>query len=242
MRIPRVYIEGKLPDTGKLTLSEATSHYLTKVLRMEAGRELIAFDGSGREFAATISQCTKRTAEILIEHSSEHCRESPLSTHLAIGISRGERMDWVIQKATELGVTEITPLFSERTEVKLKGERLDKKMAHWRQITISACEQCQRNQLPGLNPAMDITSFLMDSRGELKLVLHHRSAKSLRQFVQPKSTTLLIGPEGGLTDDEIELAIAHDFYALTLGPRVLRTETAPITALTAVQLLWGDLA
>jgi len=243
MRIPRLYLDAPLHAGATLTLDESQSHYLNKVLRMEAGRELQVFNGDGREFRASIIKVDKRAVEIEVISGETIDRESPLETHLAIGISRGERMDWVLQKATELGATRITPLFTERTEVRLQGERLEKKMQHWRQITLSACEQCQRNVPPQLLPAQDLSSFLQTAEAGLKLVLHHRSEQSLRQISTPTSVTLLVGPEGGLSEREIELAIQSSGYTpLTLGPRVLRTETAPVAALVAVQMLWGDLS
>lgn len=242
MRIPRVYIDADLPQEGPFTLGDAQSHYLCKVLRMETGRPLTAFNGDGAEYSAILAQADKRAATLRIERRDHVNRESALTTHLAIGVSRGERMDWVLQKATELGATHITPLFTERTEVRLKGERLEKKMAHWQQILVSACEQCQRNVLPILHPASSIADFLRGDDNDLKLVLHHRSQHALKQMPAPKAVTLLVGPEGGLTPEEIENArCQHEYQALTLGPRVLRTETAPIAALTAVQLQWGDL-
>lgn len=247
MRIPRIYLNQPLPASGEVCLGEPESHYLIKVLRMETGRALIAFNGDGAEYEASISSAGKKSAQITVHNKLEINRESPLRSHLAIGISRGDRMDIVLQKATELGVTAITPLFTERTEVKLKGERLEKKMAHWRQILISACEQCQRNVLPELHDACDLTAFLSPSSrqatdtAELKLVLHHRSTQTLKQHATPKSVTLLIGPEGGLSEREIDQALSQgQFTPLTLGPRVLRTETAPIAALTVIQQQWGD--
>lgn len=243
MRIPRVHVNAPLHAGLSLTLDEPQSHYLGKVLRMEAGRELQVFNGDGREYRATICRVSKRAVEIEVLSGEDINRESPLHTHLAIGISRGERMDWVLQKATELGVTRITPLFTERTEVRLQGDRLEKKMQHWRQITLSACEQCQRNIPPQLHPAQDLLSFLQQSDTSLKLVLHHRSEHNLRQLPPPDAVTLLVGPEGGLSDQEINSAISQCGYSsLTLGPRVLRTETAPVAALVAVQMLWGDLS
>lgn len=242
MRIPRLYLNAPLHAGATLPLDESQSHYLSKVLRMEAGRELQVFNGDGQEFRATITRIEKRVVEIAVSCGEIANRESPLDTHLAIGISRGERMDWVLQKATELGATRITPLFTERTEVRLQGERLEKKIQHWRQITLSACEQCQRNVPPQLMPAQDYSSFLQTAESDLKLVLHHRSDKSLRQLSAPNSVTLLVGPEGGLSEREIEFSIQQSGYTpLTLGPRVLRTETAPVAALVAVQMLWGDL-
>jgi 16S rRNA (uracil1498-N3)-methyltransferase len=242
MRVPRVYVADPLRVGDTLSLAEAQSHYLGKVLRMEPGRALVVFNGDGREYGASITQVSKRSVDIHILEMREAQRESPLHTHLAIGISRGERMDWVLQKATELGVSMITPLFTERTEVRLQGERLAKKMEHWRQITISACEQCQRAVLPELVDAVDLNEFLAAGPPGLKLVLHHRSDQSIKQLPVPETVTLLVGPEGGLSDQEIERAMTTFHYTpLTLGPRVLRTETAPLAALTAVQLLWGDL-
>lgn len=242
MRVPRLFVEAPLQVGATLSLNEPQSHYLSKVLRMEAGRELQVFNGDGKEYCATIGKVDKRAVDIEVRSGADANRESPLETHLAVGISRGERMDWVLQKATELGATRITPLFTERTEVRLQGERLEKKMQHWRQITLSACEQCQRNIPPQLLPAQDISSFLRQTDPGLKLVLHHRSEQTLRQLATPSSVTLLVGPEGGLSEREIESAIHHSGYApLTLGPRVLRTETAPVAALVAVQMLWGDL-
>lgn len=242
MRVPRLYVAAPLQPGATLPLDEAQSHYLSKVLRMDAGRELQVFNGDGWEYSATVVAVSKRTVEIAVQSGAEVNRESPLATHLAIGISRGERMDWVLQKATELGVNQITPLFTARTEVRLQGERLEKKMQHWRQITLSACEQCQRNIPPQLQPAQDIASLLQSPQSGMKLVLHHRSSQALRQLPAPPSVTLLVGPEGGLSEREIEAAMSlADYSPLTLGPRVLRTETAPVAALVAVQLLWGDL-
>ncbi len=243
MRVPRLYLNAQLNAGLSVSLDEPQSHYLNKVLRMEAGRELQVFNGDGKEYRATITKVDKRAVEIAVLSGAEINRESPLHTHLAIGISRGERMDWVLQKATELGVTKITPLFTERTEVRLQGERLEKKIQHWQQITLSACEQCQRNVPPQLLPAQDISSFLPQDNSALKLVLHHRTEQTLRQLPLPSSVTLLVGPEGGLSEREIESAVRQfDYTPLTLGPRVLRTETAPVAALVAVQMLWGDLS
>ncbi len=240
MRIPRVFTHQALTPNSTLALSESQSHYLSKVLRMEAGRELILFNGSGGEYSAEISAVHKKQVDVHLKEFSADNRQSHLSLELAIGVSRGERMDWVLQKATELGVTKITPLLTERTEVKLGGERGDKKMEHWQQILISACEQCQRNLLPELSAPRQLADWLNECSAELKFVLHHRDNKGLPQHQTPHSVALLIGPEGGLDDDEIAQAMAQNFSPLTLGPRVLRTETAPVAAISLVQYLWGD--
>jgi 16S rRNA (uracil1498-N3)-methyltransferase len=151
----------------------------------------------------------------------------------------------IVQKATELGVTEITPLFTERTEVKLSGERLDKKIRHWQQVAISACEQCQRNLVPVINSPTTLDQWLhLSDRNDgdlLKLVLHHRTEKRLSEHHAVTNICLLVGPEGGLGEREITAAIKSGFQPLALGPRVLRTETAPLAAISIMQSLWGDM-
>jgi 16S rRNA (uracil1498-N3)-methyltransferase len=240
MRVPRVYTPQALAQGLQIELAEPQSHYLSKVLRMDTGRELILFNGLGGEYQASISAIHKKFIEVTLGEFSPENKQSPLELELAIGVSRGDRMDWVLQKATELGVTKITPLLTERTEVKLKGERADKKMEHWQQIIISACEQCQRNLVPVLTEPCNFADWVTQCDAKLKFVLHHRDNQGLPAQQQTNQVALLIGPEGGLTDEEIALAQTQHFTALTLGPRVLRTETAPIAAISLVQYLWGD--
>ncbi len=240
MRIPRIYTRQALTTGALVNLEETASHHLSKVLRMQAGRELVLFNGEGGEYAATISEVSKKYVSAGIGAYTAANRESPLQLELAIGVSRGERFEWVLQKATELGVTKITPLITERTEVKLGGERQEKLIDRWQHILISACEQCQRNLLPQLAAPIHINDWLPSVTAELRFVLHHRDSKTLPAEQQPQSLALLIGPEGGLSDSEIAQAQTHHFAALTLGPRVLRTETAPVAAISLVQYLWGD--
>jgi len=240
MRIPRIFTNQALISNTTLALAEAQSHYLSKVLRMQAGRELILFNGEGGEYSAEISGIYKKHVDVLVKSFYPENRQSELHLELAIGVSRGERMDWVLQKATELGVTKITPLITERTEVKLGGERADKKMEHWLQIIISACEQCQRNLLPELSEPKNYSDWILQCDAELKFVLHHRDNQGFSKDKSAKNIALLIGPEGGLDNDEIAQAVAKNFSPLTLGPRVLRTETAPVAAISLVQYLWGD--
>ncbi len=240
MRTPRIFTSQTISPSSTLELTEASSHYLTKVLRMQLGRELILFNGKGGEYTAEIIAIQKKvTAVKIIEFQADN-RQSPLQLELAIGVSRGERMDWVLQKATELGATKITPLLTMRTEVKLAGERADKKMEHWQQIIISACEQSQRNILPELAQPIAINEWIMQCEAELKFVLHHRDNQGLPKNTTCNQVALLIGPEGGLDESEISLAQNNNFSPLTLGPRVLRTETAPVAAISIVQFLWGD--
>lgn len=247
MRIPRIYTPQTLNIDTCIDLDDNSAHHVAKVLRMQAGRPLVLFNGKGGEYNAVIQDVTKKNVTVKIELFVNEQRESLLAIHLGIGLSRGERFDWVLQKATELGVASITPLFTERCEVKLTGPRLEKKQQHWEQIIIAACEQCQRNGLPKLLPAQKLETWLghLDSPskdGDLRFVLHHRSEKGLSHFQAPQSVTLVIGPEGGLSETEIKDCNTHHFAPLTLGPRVMRTETAPVSALSIFQYLWGDLS
>ncbi len=240
MRIPRVYTDQALQTGATVILEEAPSRHLAKVLRMTPGRELLIFNGTGGEYPARITEVGKKSVSVHLESFEDVDRESPLDLELAIGLSRGDRMDWVIQKATELGATRITPLFTERTEVKLKGDRLDKKWDHWRQVMISACEQCQRNRLPALSAPITLNEWLDQSRGQKRFVLHHRDSRGLPESEPLAQLSLLVGPEGGLSEEEIEQARTDGCEPLTLGPRVMRTETAPIAAISLAQYLWGD--
>jgi len=208
---------------------------------MKLGRALFLFNGQGGEYAATLNGTQKKHALITLHEHHQNVTESSLHTHLAIGLSRGERFDWVLQKATELGVSQITPLFTERTEVKLSEDRLTKKKYSWEKIIQSACEQSGRCILPVLNKPRPLDLFFTDNHIGEKWVLHHRSNQILSNNLNPSQVTLLIGPEGGLSEHEIQLATEQGFNALSLGPRVLRTETAPISALTLIQHYWGDI-
>lgn len=190
---------------------------------------------------ATISSVTKRSVEVEVGQHSDIDVESPLHVTLAQGISKGDRMDFTIQKAVELGINRIVPLNTERSVVNLKGERQEKKMAHWRGVIVSACEQCGRNTLPELLPMQDLSDWLANSSQGTKLLLDHRSEASLTSLAVSTDVTLLIGPEGGLSEQERQSAYRVGYQGLRLGPRVLRTETAALTALAALQSHWGDL-
>ena len=242
MRIPRIYTSEQLAVGVCIDLDESAARHLTAVLRMAAGQQLILFNGLGGEFSAELVTAKKNKASVMVTDFSDCERESALQLHLGIGISRGERMDWVIQKATELGISQITPIFSNRCEVKLTGERLKKRLKHWQQVAISACEQCQRNTVPTINPAIDLASWLSACQAGLKLVLHHRTEQRLADMTNSNHCIeLLVGPEGGLDNVEIDQALASGFQAMALGPRVLRTETAPLAAISIIQSVWGDM-
>lgn len=241
MRIPRIFTHQTLTSDLKIDLDENASRHIAKVLRMQVGRDLILFNGKGGEYPSTVIDVGKKIVQVQVGELSPQDRQSPLPIHLGIGVSRGERFDYVLQKATELGVSRITPLFTERTEVKLAGPRLEKKWQHWQQVIISSCEQCQRNLIPELNPAMKLDEWLPHVDEASRFVLHHRSDVSLSETKKPNSVALVIGPEGGLSEAEIIDCGNQGFQSLTLGPRVFRTETAPLAAISVMQYLWGDL-
>ena len=241
MRLTRIYTTQALRSGASFVLEPEPSRHIARALRMSAGDTLILFDGRGGEYPATIDSIDKKHVSVTTGDHDSVERESPLALHLGIAMSRGDRFDWVVQKATELGVNSITPLETERTGVKLKGERLEKKLGHWRQVAISACEQCGRNCLPHITEVADVQGWLDACDAELKLVLHHRADGAAALPTRVASAALLVGPEGGLSDAEIAAAQAAGCRALAIGPRVLRTETAPLAALALLQGRWGDM-
>ena len=238
MRLSRFFIDAPL-SLGQHELPEAQAHYIGRVLRHAPGDAVQLFDGSGQEYLGELIEVGKKNVRVELREQFNGQAESALHVHLGQGLSRGERMDWAIQKATELGVTEITPIVSERCEVRLKDERADKRLAHWRQVAISACEQCGRSVLPTIHAPQTLAEWQAGVQAELKLVLHPVAAP-LESHAKPQTLAFLIGPEGGLTDAEVEQAKGAGFQAARLGPRVLRTETAPVVALSVAQQLWGD--
>lgn len=242
MRIPRIYTGQALNSDSPVELEAGPSQHLARALRMQVGDALVLFNGEGGEYPASVTALDKKRVVVTTAAYQPGDLESPLSVHLGIAISRGDRMDWVIQKATELGVTAITPLLTERTEVKLKGERAQKKVNHWQQISISACEQCGRNRLAQVNSLKPLQEWLDESTAQRRLVLHHRADAISDQGDLPSSVALLVGPEGGLSGTEISAAEHAGYQSLRLGPRVLRTETAPLAAIAILQARWGDMA
>ena len=243
MRIPNIYTETSLTVKSEAELDANAAQHIAKVLRMKKGFKLKLFNGDGYYYDAEISLVDRRAVHVNIAERIACESESNLDTHLAIVMSRGDRMDYAVQKATELGINQITPLTSERCEVKLDDGREDKRIKRWQQVAISACEQSGRARIPTVNPVLTVDQFLERPQAPevLSLVLHHRDTQDLAN-IQPKPSkvTLLIGPEGGLTAEEIDYAKQQGFQACTLGPRVFRTETAPTAALAVLQWLWGD--
>ena len=242
MRVPRIYHPEIIHQLGVLTLSEDASAHVGRVLRMKPGQEVLLFDGSNAEFSAVITEVNKKSVLVNITDRTERSSESPLDIHLGQVISRGDKMEFTIQKSVELGVNVITPLISERCGVKLDPKRFEKKLLQWQKIIIAACERCGRTHLPVIRPIMKLEDWCAEQDDALKLNLHPRAKYSINTLPQPiEKVRLLIGPEGGLSADEITMTEEYQFEETLLGPRVLRTETAALTAITALQVRFGDL-
>jgi len=246
MRLRRFYCEQPLHLGGELLLNERNHHYLLHVLRIKSGQTIQLFDGSGNEFVASVIETGRKLIRVKVESVVDSLakNESVLNTTLAIAVSKGERMDWVVHKATEEGVGQVQPLITRRVDVKLNKERSEKKQQHWQGIAIGACEQSGRRIVPVIHKPSELNSYLQQSNDSLKLVLRSGgsslSAIKANLLTAPTSISLLIGPEGGLDDHEISAAEKSGYLATGFGPRILRTETAPIVALSLLQFMWGD--
>jgi 16S rRNA (uracil1498-N3)-methyltransferase len=241
MRLTRVYVEGPLTSGKRVKLEGNAASHVTRVLRLRVGTALTLFNGEGGEYEASIDKAAGGEVIVAVGAHADQERESPLKLTLAQGVSRGERMDLVVQKATELGVTELLPVLTERSVVRLTAQQSDRKVNHWRAIAIAACEQCGRNRLPGIAAPRGYREFLGSAPGGARVLLAPGAGARLADLPRPDgAVTVLIGPEGGLTDEEEQAALAAGFTAVRLGPRVLRTETAAIAALALLQRELGD--
>ncbi|HWU69015.1 MAG TPA: 16S rRNA (uracil(1498)-N(3))-methyltransferase [Stenotrophobium sp.] len=242
MANPRIYIDLPLTEGAHIDLPEGPAHHLLQVLRLKVGEDFTLFNGKGGEYEAVITKIGRRNAQAWLVRYQEPQRESPLKVTLAQCVSKGERMDYTLQKAVELGVNGFVPLLSSRSVVKLNAERWDKKMEHWRGVITSACEQSGRTCVPQLEEVASLEDWLLQRHAdELRLTLAPGAALSLPSLQAPqRPVILLVGPEGGLSGAEMLGAQTAGFIPLGLGPRILRTETAGIAVLAAMQALWGD--
>ena len=241
MRLPRIYLDHPLIPGTELRLPDAPARHLTQVLRLGAGDPLLCFNGDGRDRAARVAALGRAGAVLAVGEAGEPEPALPLTIQLAIGVSRGERMDFAIQKAVELGVAGIRPLFTERSMVQLRETRLERRLDHWRGVLIGACEQSGRRRLPALEPALTLTDWLA-TQPQGVLLLDPTAPQALAQLDAPTGpVTLLVGPEGGLSPVERGRAAAQGIQGVRLGPRILRTETAPLAAIAILQARWGDL-
>ncbi len=240
MRISRLYVDASLSEGATLRLDEDSGHYLRSVLRLKKGFQLTVFNGDGQEYEARVEIASREGVWLAIGARRFRETESPLFTHLGLGISRGERMDFALQKAVELGVSRITPLLTEHCVVRLDEGKKGHRLQHWQRIIRSACEQSGRNRLPILDEPLKLEDWLEQPTGS-RLLLDPQGTASLASLTPPEDrVTLLSGPEGGFADRERDWARQAGFIPVRLGPRILRTETAVLAALAAAQTLWGD--
>lgn len=242
MRIPRIYFPDALHPEQTVVLPKEAAVHISNVLRLKEAHPIVLFNGDGNEYSGELSQVTKRQTLVTIDSRLGVSVESPLQIHLAQGVSKGDRMDMVMQKSVELGVTDITPILTERCTVKLNNERWEKKHQHWYKVITSACEQCGRNILPVLHPPISLYEFLQQSTPQLRLTLNPNSEHRFTHLALPKAgVRLLIGPEGGLSDTEIYQATELGYHSVLMGPRILRTETAALSAIAILQAQFGDI-
>ncbi|MCX8086249.1 MAG: 16S rRNA (uracil(1498)-N(3))-methyltransferase [Rhodocyclaceae bacterium] len=241
--IPRFHCSPPLSPGALVTLPEGAAHHALRVLRMKSGDRLVLFDGQGGEWQATLKVGAGGTAQALIDAFNDVERESPLAITLAQALPAGDKMDWIVEKCVELGVAAIQPLAAKRSVMRLSAERMARRLAHWNAIAAAACEQCGRNRVPTVAPVLDLPQYLAQAAAHnaLSLIMVPDGAQRLETFSRPSGPVIvLVGPEGGWEASEIEAAQAAGFMALKLGPRILRTETAGMAALAALQALWGD--
>lgn len=243
--VPRIFVDQPLHiDDTPIALSDDKRHHLATVLRLGAGAELVLFNGDGYEYRASIGQADRKTLAVIVQSRAAPIRESSLDIALVQAVARGDRMDFALAKAVELGVTRIQPVFTELGQVRLNGDRLARKQDHWRRIVESAAQQSGRLICPPVEPAEHLADLLGAPLDEthLHLMLAPGASCSLGRMPHARCVKLLIGPESGLSPGEIAQATQHGWQAIALGPRVLRTETAGMAALAALQTIWGDLA
>jgi 16S rRNA (uracil1498-N3)-methyltransferase len=247
MRTPRIFVEEPPTELHQtFDIAESTAHYLVHVLRLKVGDAVTLFH-QNYEYDGHIASIHKKKTALFIEKKTYISRESPIVTHLALGYSKGDKMDIAFQKAVELGVHAITPIFSEFCSVKRDRAMDEKKMLHWKKILISSAEQCERNTIPELHPITTFSHFIAENACDLKWILHppNRNESALLDTSSPlpsspASVCVLVGPEGGFSEKEVSDAMAAQFQKISLGPRILRTETAPLVILSIIQQRWGD--
>lgn len=242
MPVPRFYCPEPPAPGGTLELPGAAAHHASRVLRLRAGDAVQVFDGKGGALNGKIREIAGKR---VLLHELQTCiadAEPVLHIILAQALCGGDKMDWVVQKATELGAAEIVAVQTQRSVAKLAGDRAEKRAAHWRQVAISACEQCGRNTLPKIAPARDLAGWLTEAREQdaARFVLLPEGDSTLNRQPSKQAVVVLVGPEGGLDENEVKMARLAGFVPVRMGNRVLRTETAAMASLAAVQTLWGD--
>ena len=241
MRVPRIFQPVPLRRGEPCRLDARGVNHVVRVLRLRPGAAIVVFNGEGGEYDGTLVEATRHHAVVQLNEFRDPATESPLDITLAQGVSRGERMDYTLQKAVELGVRHIAPLMMERCTVRLSGQRLEKRLRHWRGIVVHACEQSGRHRVPDVAAALPLSHWLEQRDAGTGIMLDPDADRSLTELPAPNGpVTLAIGPEGGLNPMEKRQLEEHGFIPVRLGPRTLRTETAGIAALAVLQALWGD--
>lgn len=238
----RLYLAEPLITGSTITLPDAALRHLVQVLRMEAGESLTVFNGEGGEYAATLATASRKAATLAIGAYDPVSREAPIAVTIAQCVSKGDRMDYSLQKSTELGAVAFAPLLSARGVVKLDGERWEKKVEHWRGVVVGAAEQSGRTRMPTVDAPQAFETYVAAAHSGTKLILAPGGSALLASLSAPEQVTVLIGPEGGFPPQELELADRHGWLRLGLGPRILRTETAPVALLAALMSRFGDYA
>ncbi len=243
MRNIRIYTDAPLSVSTRVILPKEASHHLLRVLRCRRGDEITLFNGKGGCFSGRIISNSSHVAEVEIMHFEQEASDSILTITLGLGISRSLHMDYAVQKSVELGVSTIVPLFTERSNVKLDRKRVQTRLEHWGKIIIHACEQSGRNTLPVLNAPQLLNEWLSGDHNRNKFQFTPEARQTLATIngIDDRGVSILVGPEGGLTDEEQSTAEKQGYVPIKLGPRTLRAETAVVAAITALQILWGDL-
>jgi len=241
MALSRFYQDVDLVVGNTVALDARNHRHVVHVLRKRIGDEVVLFNGQGGEYVASIASCDKRNSSVVIDAFRDVDRESNLQTHLALALSRGERMDYALQKAVELGVTHITPLLTQHSTLRLNADKIDARMRHWQGVICHAAEQSGRTALPQLDEPQTLATFLASCQSDLKWLFETCGESATpKSDVRVTRVCMLVGGEGGWHDDEVALAKDHGFNVITLGPRIFRTETAPVVALTLAQAYYGD--
>lgn len=240
MRVSRLYVNLPLNVGSRIELDDDAAHYVRSVLRLKQDQDIVLFNGQGGEYLSRFNEVSRKSVRVEIEAYSDRTVESPLSVTLGLGISRGDRMDWAVQKAVELGVTQMTPLITERCVTKLNDDKKQQRLQHWQHIVQHAAEQSGRTCLPLMSDISDLSAWVSKQQG-VRVFLDPYAEHSLAECQPDKPhITLLSGPEGGFSDRERQIAKSAGFTPVRMGARILRTETAVLSALSAVQTLWGD--
>src|SRR6266700_7524687 len=238
--VPRFFAPVQLSLGAEIDVPERAARHCA-VLRLRRGDAVVLFNGEGGEFSAELIRISRGAARAFLISRQTPERESPLAIALAQCVSSGDRMDITLQKSTELGVARIVPIASERSVVRLSSDRADRRVEHWRNVVIAACEQCGRNRVPEVAVNTELDTFLAGAGSdELRLLLAPNASRAMKDLIPGRAVTLLVGPEGGFTPEERRRAEGSGFVPVCFGPRVLRTETAPLAAIAAMQALWGD--